>query len=235
MNEKRLRVLYKDRDLAVIYKPCGLLSVPYKGAAQKSAQELLSLYTDLGTAGTVFAVHRLDRETSGVMMFALTAASQKKIMEQWKHIVTERVYRAVGENPHTKSHFLPDCGTIEAPLALNAYHLGYVPTKHDTSHRKTIYARTDYTVIARGSTHTLFELSLFTGKKNQIRAHLSYCGYPLAGDTLYRAHTNPFGRLALHARTLAFTHPFTQKQMRFEVPEPKEWETFVTGSRTNNS
>ena len=92
---------------------------------------------------------------------------------------------------------------------------------------KTVKAVTHFRIIERGPTHTLFELSLDTGKKNQIRAHLSSKGYPLAGDENYRAKTDPFHRLALHARTLEFAHPVTGKKMRFEVPEDKEWIEYV--------
>ena len=226
----RIYVLHKDRDIAVIYKPCGILSVPYKGSTKKSALELLPHLKGFSADQRIFAVHRLDRDTSGVMMFALNSAVQKAIMENWKTLVLERLYRAVGENPHKKTA-LPLEGSIEAPLALNAYHLGYVPLKGDLSNRKTVYARTDYRIIARGKTHTLFELSLYTGKKNQIRAHLAHCGYPLAGDTNYRAKTNPFDRLALHARTLSFVHPVTQKSLSFEVPEPPQWEQFVLNAK----
>jgi 23S rRNA pseudouridine1911/1915/1917 synthase len=92
---------------------------------------------------------------------------------------------------------------------------------------RTVAARTHYRVLFQGATHTFFELSLDTGKKNQIRAHLAGKGYPLAGDENYRARTDPFGRLALHARTLEFDHPFTGKHMKFEIPEPEEWLLYV--------
>ena len=95
--------------------------------------------------------------------------------------------------------------------------------KNGKAEFKTITARTHYRIIASGKFHTLFELSLDTGRKNQIRAHLSSKGYPLAGDENYRAKTDPFGRLALHARTLEFDHPYTGQHMKFEIPEPAEW------------
>ena len=97
----------------------------------------------------------------------------------------------------------------------------------ENRHFKTVPARTNYTTILRGKTHTLFELSLDTGKKNQIRAHLASKGYPLAGDENYRAHTDHFHRLCLHARTLEFVHPFTGQQLKFEVAEPEEWKEYV--------
>ncbi|MCF0222856.1 MAG: RluA family pseudouridine synthase, partial [Fibrobacter sp.] len=191
-------------------------------------------------------VHRLDRDTSGVMMFAVTEIAQKKIMDTWHQMVTERLYRAVAENPRDPKKFLPDEGLIDDPLAFNAYNVGFVPKEGDKPKRipgkhedsiykknisgkgdkmkfKTVPARTNYKVIARGKTYTLFELSLDTGKKNQIRAHLASKGYPLAGDENFRAKTNPFGRLALHARTLEFDHPFTGEHMKFECPEPSDW------------
>ena len=210
-----------------------------------------------------FVVHRLDRDTSGVMMFALTEKAQKKIMDNWQTIVTERLYRAVAENPRNPEDALAESGLIDDEIAYNAHNIGFVPKKGDRPadtaftrkallHRrtfsgreersvyernltvkngrpqfKTISARTHYKIIARGKTHTLFELSLDTGRKNQIRAHLSSKGYPLAGDDNYRAKTNPFARLALHARTLEFTHPFTGEHKVFEIPEPEEWLTFV--------
>ena len=171
-----------------------------------------------------FAVHRLDRDTSGVMMFALNEISQKKIMDSWHKIVSERIYRAVAENPRNPKNFLPDSGLIDDDLAFNAYNIAFVPKN---GKMKTVPARTHFKTLLRGKTHTLFELSLDTGKKNQIRAHLASKGYPLAGDKNFHAKTDKFHRLCLHARTLEFTHPFTKQKMRFEEAEPKEWKIYV--------
>lgn len=227
---QKLTILYQDAWLVIIHKPSGLLSVSFEGnrshTAQQMVEDLMRKNGSFSVKHKPFAVHRLDRDTSGVMMFALGETAQQKIMNDWHHIVTERLYRAVAENPSSKQKTLPDTGCIDEPLAFNTHNRGYVPRPNEIV--KTVPARTNYTVIARGKTHTLFELSLDTGKKNQIRAHLASKGYPLAGDGHYRAHTNPFGRLALHARTLAFLHPFLHKEMRFEVPEPADWQSFVT-------
>ena len=222
----KLEILYQDDYLVVVNKPSGLLSVSFDGNRARTAQQILE---DLMRKNGSFnakhrplAVHRLDRDTSGVMMFALGELAQQKIMDNWHTMVTERLYRAVAENARNP---LPESGLIDDPLAFNAHHVGYVPREDENV--ETVPARTNYKIIARGNTHSLFELSLDTGKKNQIRAHLASKGYPLAGDENYRARTNPFGRLALHARTLDFKHPFTNKAMHFEVPEPAEWEQFV--------
>lgn len=227
---ERIEILYEDADIIIINKPSGMLSVPYPGSKARTAIEVIEKI--MRSKGTLtahhkpFVVHRLDRDTSGVMMFALNEAAQKKITATWHTMVTERLYRAVAENPHDEKKYLPDFGTINDPLAKNAHHMGYVP--HDANDKSpTVAARTHYRIVTRGTTHTLFELSLDTGKKNQIRAHLSSRNYPLAGDENYRAQTDPFHRLALHARTLAFKHPVTEQKMKFEVPEPEEWKTYV--------
>lgn len=226
---QKLDILYQDNWLVIVHKPSGLLSVGFEGSRAKTAEHILEdIMRKNGTYTAKhkpYAVHRLDRDTSGVMMFALGEGAQKKIMDTWHTMVTERLYRAVAENPRNKRDMLPQSGLIDAPLAYNVHHIAYVPKSNSPA--KTVPARTQYAIIAQGKTHTLFELSLDTGKKNQIRAHLASKGYPLAGDTHYRAHTDPFLRLALHARTLAFVHPFTHQEMRFEIPEPKAWQAFV--------
>lgn len=231
----KLEILYQDDYLVVVNKPSGLLSVSFEGNHARTAQQILEdLMRKNGSFNTKhrpLAVHRLDRDTSGVMMFALGELAKQKIMDTWHTMVTERLYRAVAENPRNPHKALPDSGLIDEPLAFNAHHVGYVPREDENV--ETVPARTNFTVISRGKIHTLFELSLDTGKKNQIRAHLAHKSYPLAGDENYRARTNPFGRLALHARTLDFTHPFTNKPMHFEVPEPAEWETLVASEKSS--
>ncbi len=254
---EKIEILYEDDSIVVIAKPTGMLSVPYPGSRARTAIEVLEqLMRKNGTYSAghrPFVVHRLDRDTSGVMMFAMTAHMQQKIMNTWQTMVTGRLYRAVAENPREGE--LPGYGVIDDPLAYNAYNVGFVPKQGDvpseTAYRgkksggeksiyerhlgrsdgkaefKTVAARTHFKVLERGPTYTMFELSLDTGKKNQIRAHLASKGYPLAGDENYRAKTDPFGRLALHARTLEFTHPETGRHMKFEVPEPEEWLEYV--------
>ena len=232
---EKITILYEDEYLAVIYKPDGMLSVPYPGSRVQTALEVLErIMRKKGTYSQVhrpFAVHRLDRETSGVMMFAMTEKAQKKIMDHWQTLVTGRIYRAVAENPvqgnaaRGNLSAMKNSGTINDEIAYNAHNRGFVP--HDKARFKTVSAVTHYKIIERGTHHTLFELSLETGRKNQIRAHLASKGYVLAGDENYRAKTNPFGRLALHARTLEFNHPFTGEQLKFEIPEPKEWLLYV--------
>lgn len=271
--KERIELLYEDEALTIIFKPSGMLTVPYPGSHAKTAEEALEqILRKKGTYSNnhkPFTVHRLDRDTSGVMMFAMTANAQKKIMDSWHKMVTERLYRAVAENPAEKANQLPESGIIDDELAYNAHNIGFVPKSGATPNQenafraikenekskqngneksiygknlsvkngkvefKTITARTHYRILERGKIHTLFELSLDTGRKNQIRAHLASKGYPLAGDENYRAKTDPFARLALHARTLEFVHPYSGEKMKFEVPEPEDWLDCVKSGKGN--
>ena len=229
-----IEILYIDQYIALINKAPGLLSVPFPGFKGKTAQSVLEdILRKQGRANSKhhpFAVHRLDRDTSGVMMFALTAQAQKIIMDNWHKMVTGRIYHALAEVPRANSKFPPlpepNEGWIKDELSFNKHHVGYVKRDGEGGPSKTsgtTVARTHYKIIKQGSRYALFELSLDTGKKNQIRAHLAAYGYPLAGDKEHRAHTDPFNRLCLHAFSLEFVHPFTHEQMKFEVPEPSEW------------
>lgn len=227
---KKIELLFCDQYLAVINKPYGLLSVPYPGSSSLTAQgvleEILRKRGNANSKHKPFAVHRLDRDTSGVMCFALSQKAQKIIMDTWQKMIISRIYRALAENPQNKNLLLPPKGIIDAPIALNAYHIGFVPkqnTRSNTASPTTVTARTHFTIIEKGRERTLFELLLDTGRKNQIRAHLAYKGYPIVGDKEHGAKTNPFNRVCLHARTLTFVHPWTKKTLSFEIPEPKEW------------
>ncbi|MCR4580130.1 MAG: RluA family pseudouridine synthase [Treponema sp.] len=241
---EKIEILYQDQWLVVINKPAGLLSVPYSGCKWRTAQSLLE--DILRKRGSVnarhkpYAVHRLDRDTSGVMMFALNEQAQEKIMDSWHKMVSERLYHALAEISYqARRNPLSDSGLIDDDLSQNAYNIGFVPKEgalDKSGHSfKTMPARTHYKMLEKGKSHVLFELSLDTGKKNQIRAHLAAHGYPIAGDEEHRAQTNPFNRLCLHARTLEFTHPFTGEKLKFEVPEPAAWNEYVKkGDSFNN-
>lgn len=231
LRREKIQILYTDEHLCVINKPSGLLSVPYPGSraptAQSFLEEIMHKKGTYSSSHKPLPVHRLDKDTSGVMVFALTESAQKKIMDNWHQLVTERLYRAIAENPKNKKLTLPTEGLIDDGLAFNSRNQGYVPADTAQDHPATVPARTNYKILYAGPTHTLFELSLDTGKKNQIRAHLASKGYPLAGDENYRAKTDNFNRLCLHARTLEFYHPFTGEKLKFEVPEPQNWLEYV--------
>ena len=151
---EKINILYEDKDIVVIHKPTGMLSVPYPGSKARTALEILEkIMRSKGTFSREhkpFVVHRLDRDTSGVMMFALNEGVQKKVMATWHKMVSERLYRAVAENPGKGKEALPDFGLIDDDLAQNAHHVGYVPNKADDK-AKTVAARTHYRVVKRGT------------------------------------------------------------------------------------
>ena len=164
---EKIELLYHDQWIAVINKPSGLLSVPYPGSKVRTAQsvleEILRKQGEANSKHKPYVVHRLDRDTSGVMMFALTEQAQEKIMNTWHTMVTERLYHAVAEISRNAEP-LPESGLIDDPLAQNAHNVGFVPKKGDKDHTghdfKTVLARTHYKMILQGKTHILFELSL---------------------------------------------------------------------------
>lgn len=224
----RLRIVYEDKDITIISKPSGMLTCPYPGGTKNTAVDiLLAMRKKRGLVHKstgVFVVHRLDRDTSGLLIFAHTKMVAEKLMNNWHKNAKLRLYRALVEsNPSIEN--IEKEGIIDAPLTQNAYKQSYVAkaSQQKNKNAKLEVARTKYRIIKTGKRYALFELELDTGKKNQIRAHLSFLGFPIAGDTNYRAKTNPFNRLCLHAALLVLIHPVTNELLRFEDSENPEW------------
>lgn len=220
--KQKLKVLFEDPYIIIVSKPSGMLSVSYPGFRGKTAQDLLTDMHKSRGKMRIAVVHRLDRDTSGVMMYACTGEAKERIMGDWHTIVTERTYHCVClRNPGAEP--LKDSGTINAPLAYNKADVAYVPKNGDGKGlRDSQKAITHYKVLTRGREYDLVECELETGRKNQIRAHLAHLGHPVAGDSVYGgedAGEGPDGRLGLHARVLAFKHPFTGEMHRFEESE----------------
>lgn len=212
---KDLDILFEDPHLIVICKPSGLLTIASENEKEKTAYHILAEHvrkTDPGKR--LFIVHRLDRDTSGVMLFAKSEEVKNKLQNQWKRIVTERAYVAVVEGMVRKPE-----GTIASRLAETKTKLMYSTTKPGEG----VEAVTHYKVLQSAPARTLLELHLETGRKNQIRVHMKDIGHSIVGDKKYGAQTNPIGRLALHARILAFRHPVTGQPLHFEAPIPPEF------------
>lgn len=235
-----LEVLYEDQWIIAIHKPSGMLSVGYPGSSAKTAQDILfDMYRSKGKS-RIAVVHRLDRDTSGVMLYARTEEAKRRFMDEWNEIVTERSYRCVCRRLPDATP-LPDSGVIDAPLAYNRYDVAFVPRKGDAKALKDAEkAVTRFRVLERGAKYDLVECELETGRKNQIRAHMAHLGHPIAGDETYGKELidatggdaeGPCGRLALHARVIAFNHPFIHELKRFEVPEPDSFRAAVIGGK----
>ena len=210
-NSPYLRIVWEDESLIVIDKRDGLLSVSDSVAQERTAWAILSAYVrEQDPRNRIFVLHRLDRGTSGLMMFARNKGVQEKMREGWADIVTRRSYVAVVEGVPE-----PAEDTLRNFLAENSRMKVYCT---DPLHGKE--AVTHYRVLKAASDCALVEFTLETGRKNQIRAQMEAFGHPIAGDPKYGAQTDPAERLMLHACRLWFIHPETGREMRFDTPIP---------------
>lgn len=212
----RIELVYEDDDIIVINKGYGLLSVSTLSHKQEeNAYDIVRNYVkSVNPKNKLFIVHRLDRDTSGLMMFAKTEESQEVLRHNWNNMILERLYVAVLEGYLEK-----DKGYVKSRLAENSQFVVYTTDNPEEGK----LAVTHYEVLGRGNGFTLAQFSLDTGRKNQIRVHASELGHPIAGDKKYGATKSPLHRLALHARTLRFAHPITRKDMSFETPIPQKF------------
>lgn len=208
-----LTILFEDPHLIVIDKPAGLLSISTAREKEKTAYSILSEHVKKeNPKNRIFVLHRLDRETSGVMMYAKTEAVQKALQNAWKEAVLERNYVVVVEGLVTKAQ-----GTITSWLKESKTFMMYSSRTPNDGQK----AVTHYAVLKKNKKYSLLEVKLETGRKNQIRVHMQDLGHPVTGDKKYGALQNPIRRLGLHAQILAFRHPVTGEDMRFESPIPK--------------
>ena len=210
-----LEILYEDADVAVVNKPQGMVVHPSAGHPQGTlVNALLYHLKDLSTINDVIRpgiVHRIDKDTSGLLMIAKNDFAHEKLAEQLKEKTSLRKYVALvhGVIPHDK-------GTITAPIGRS---------KQDRKKQAVVeegkHAVTHFTVLERFNDFTLIELKLETGRTHQIRVHMQYIGYPLAGDPVYGPRKTLKGNgQFLHAQTLGFTHPTTGEWMEFTTPLP---------------
>ena len=213
-----MTLIYEDDAIIVIDKKSGLLSIGTDTEREKTAYFILSDYVKRSDPDNrIFILHRLDRETSGLMMFAKSEKIKDEMQAAWDSVVLERRYVAVIEGYLDQPQ-----GTIVTYLTDNKAFKVYVTTKG-----KGAKAITHYKVIKTQNYYTLIEFLLETGKKNQIRVHMEHIGHPIAGDEKYGAQTNPIGRLALHASVLRFVHPVTGKEMSFSTPIPSKFTSII--------
>jgi len=214
-----LLLLYEDIDIIAVDKPAGLLSIAREGGREKTVYSILAgfLHKRGGRGAPPAVVHRLDRDTSGVMIFARTGWVKKKLMDHWDEAVTERRYVCVAE------------GELDGGEGLIDFPLG-----EDSGGRVVVMkegkpARTRWKLIKKQNGYSLLSLELETGRRNQIRAHLAALGHPVAGDKKYWAKTDPLGRLCLHAEKMAFHHPRDGRLLQFESPVPPPFAGIVCG------
>ncbi len=214
-----LVILYEDRDILVVDKPAGLLTMATDSEKTRTAYYSLTDYVRKGYSKSrkrIFIVHRLDRETSGIVIFAKNIESKMYLQNHWNE--TAKKYLAVVHGQCAETS-----GTITTYLAENKAHVVY--STSDT--RRGKLSITGYRVRRQARDFALIELDLKTGRKHQIRVHLAGIGHAVVGDQKYGKRDRAHSRLALHASAISFQHPFLGQQLAFESPAPAYFHQLV--------
>ena len=217
-----LPILYEDEEIIVINKPSGLLSVASDKEKGVTAFRIISDYVQQKDKhNRIFVVHRIDEDTSGVLMFVKNSKLRDTLQDKWNDLVSKRGYFAIIEGEMKEKS-----GTITSYLKKNSLNLMY------SSHKKGDgqYAVTHYKTIKSNDKYSLLDVEIDSGRKNQIRVHFGEKGHNIIGDDKYGNPSNPLGRLGLHAYELKLTHPFTGKELKFNAPMPKEFLALMDGT-----
>lgn len=222
-----LEILYQDDDLAVVVKPCGMVVHPAAGNEDGTlVNALLHHLEHLGSIGGELRpgiVHRLDKDTSGLLLVAKNDAAQLSLSRQLQDRQMEKHYRALVDGLLKE-----DAGCVEAPIARSKKDRKKMAV--DPEGREAI---TEWTVLARGRACTLLDVHILTGRTHQIRVHMKHIGHPVCGDPIYGSDRGArVPRLMLHAYTLSFTHPTTGERLTFTAPLPP---AFEAGLRSNGA
>jgi len=216
-----LTILYEDHDVLVADKASGLLTIGTDKVTENTAYSLLNQYVRKGNPKShrqVYVVHRLDRDISGVIVFAKTEKAKGFLLNQWQEFPKQYIAVVLGKPPEKE-------GVLTAYLAENKAHKMYAVK--DPSKGKL--AKTGYKLLKETANHSLLELKLLTACKNQLRAHCSEAGFPVAGDKIYGERDKSVERLTLHSASVTIKHPHSQEEMTFESKTPKYFTTVLSG------
>lgn len=220
--EKRFRdlsIVFEDENIIVIDKHAGLLSISTAKENKRTAFRILSSYVKKKNSNNlIFVVHRLDRDTSGLMMFAKNENVKRILQDNWHDLVSERAYLALIEGKPE-----PWSGEIRSYLHESKALIVYSSQNPESGQE----AITHYKIVKGKKDFTLLRVWLETGRKNQIRVHMKDIGHPIVGDKKYGSQIDPIGRLGLHAWILNFKHPITGEEMSFKTAIPKKFSRIV--------
>jgi 23S rRNA pseudouridine1911/1915/1917 synthase len=211
-----LKIVFEDDFIIVIDKQAGLLSIATESEKDKTAYSILSRHVKKESyLNKIFVVHRLDRETSGLMMFAKNQKTKELLQKGWQNIVTVRNYIALVEGTVEK-----DEGTISSWIKESSTMTMYSEQESKDAQQ----AITHFKVLKRNKDYTLLEIKLETGRKNQIRIHMKEMGHSIIGDKKYGGSKSPIKRLGLHAQKLSFKHPVSKAVLNFVSPIPRSFQ-----------
>lgn len=220
---KDLPIIYEDNDIIAINKPSGLLSIASDREKGRTAYRLISDYvTQKDRNARIFVVHRLDEDTSGVLIFAKNFETKEALQNNWQDIVKKRGYYAIVE-----PNDIPEKGHLENYLATDEVTFNVYVTKDKKKGKLCI---TDYKKITTNKKYALLDVNISTGRKNQIRVQLGHQGYYIIGDDRYGDPSNPIKRLGLHAYELDFTNPLTRKAYKLNCPIPPSFKKLMAST-----
>lgn len=215
---KKLNIIYEDKEIIVIDKEAKLLTV------STDKERFHTLYSEVSNyvkkqhpKNKIFIVHRLDKDTSGVILFSKNEKIKKALQDDWDNIVIKREYIALVEGNNIGK------GIIKSYL----YETKTLKVISTNDSKKGKLAITEYESIKEGEKYSLVLINILTGRKNQIRVHLDSIGHKIVGDKKYSASSNPINRLGLHATKLVIRHPFTKEIMTFESSIPSSFSNII--------
>ena len=212
---KKMDIIYEDKYLLVVNKPTKLLTIATAKEKENTLYHEASVYVKKKhKSNKVFIVHRLDKDTSGVVVFAKDEKTKKLLQDNWDKYAINREYIAL-----VKGHIKPDKNTLKNKLVETKTNMVYVDDKSKLGK----LAITKYEVINYKGNDSLIKINILTGRKNQIRVQLDYIGYPVVGDNKYGKNKSFYNRLMLHANKLELIHPVTNEKLELIAKNPKEF------------
>lgn len=216
----RIKLVYEDNDIIVVDKGYGVLSTAAGKPSDDTVYNIIKKYArGFSDKANVYVVHRLDRDTSGLMLLTRTKQARDKLISNWNNMVIERKYVAVVEGDVAQPE-----GTIKSFLAENPDTFEMYSTDDKKVGRLAV---TKYRLLKQGKRFAMVEMEIKTGRKNQLRVHMQDMGNPVSGDRKYGGHPSPINRIALHATVLSFVHPITGKAVTFNSPFPDNFKKMV--------
>ncbi len=212
---KKLQILYEDKELLILNKPAKQLTISTTNKKENTLYRKASAYVKKQhPKNKVFIVNRLDKDTSGIVVFAKNEALKRALQDNWDFCAKSREYIAIVEGK-VKEESGEIINYLKETKTLQVY-----DTKNPKTGKKAI---TKYQVLEKNKAYSLLKINILTGRKNQIRVAFASIGHPITGDKKYHAQKNPYGRLALHASNLILIHPKTKQEYIIKSPVPKEW------------